>query len=90
MLELTRDVVLNPLRANMVNALEDWRWSSYPIVTGQEAAPDWRDADWLLGQFGAERSKARQGYREFIKAGRGVPSPLQETRHQLLLGDDAF
>lgn len=23
-------------------------------------------------------------------AGRGVPSPLQETRHQLLLGDDAF
>ena len=27
LLELTRYVVLNPLRANMVESLEDWRWS---------------------------------------------------------------
>ncbi len=90
LLELTRYVVLNPLRAHMVNVLEDWRWSSYPIVTGQEAALRWLDTDWLLSQFGAERSKALQKYREFVMSGSGVPSPLQETRHQLLLGDEAF
>ncbi len=90
LLELMRYVVLNPLRANMVYVLEDWRWSSYPIVTGQEAAPRWLDTDWLLSQFGAERSKALQKYREFVMSGRGVPSPLHGTRHQLLLGDDAF
>jgi putative transposase len=90
LLELTRYVVLNPLRAGMVNVLEDWHWSSYPIVTGREAAPVWLDTDWLLGQFGTERSKALLGYREFVMSGRGVASPLQSVRHQLLLGDDTF
>ena len=90
LLELSRYIVLNPLRANMVNILEDWLWSSYSIVTGHEAAPVWLDTDWLLGQFGTERSKALLGYREFVMSGRGVASPLQSVRHQLLLGDDAF
>ncbi len=89
LLELSRYVVLNPLRANMVKELEDWRWSSYPFVTGQ-AAPPWVDTDWLLSRFGSERSKALQRYRQFVMAGRGLPSPMQETRHQLLLGDVAF
>lgn len=90
LLELTRYVVLNPLRAHMVNVLEDWRWSSHPIVTGQVAAPAWLDKDWLLGQFGTERSEALRRYREFVLAGTGLPSPLRGTRHQLFLGDDAF
>ena len=90
LLELTRYVALNPLRANMVAALEDWAWSSYPPIAGLEPIPRWLDAEWLLGQFGTERRKALQGYREFVMAGKGVPSPLQGIRHQLLLGDDAF
>ena len=90
LLELTRYVVLNPLRARMVNALEDWSWSSCPMVMGRAPTPRWLDTDWLLGQFAAERGKALKGYREFVMAGMGVPSPLQEVRNQLLLGDDAF
>lgn len=90
LLELTRYVVLNPLRANMVKTLEDWRWSSYPFTTGQEVPPPWLDADWLLGQFDSQRGKALKTYRQFVMEGRGLPSPMLETRHQLLLGDDAF
>ncbi len=90
LLELTRYVVLNPLRARMVNVLEDWLWSSYPVTMGLEACPRWQDTDWLLGQFGTERSKARQIFRQFVLEGKGLPSPLKGTRHQLLLGDDAF
>lgn len=90
LLELTRYVVLNPLRANMVKSLEDWRWSSYPFVTKQEVPPPWLDTEWLLSQFGSQRSAAITGYRQFVMAGKGLPSPLEKTRHQLLLGDDAF
>jgi len=90
LLELARYVVLNPLRANMVKSLEEWRWSSYPFITGREAPPQWLDTDWLLGRFGPDRSKAIHEYRRFVMAGRGLLGPLQETRHQLLLGDDAF
>jgi REP element-mobilizing transposase RayT len=90
LLELSRYVVLNPLRANMVALPEDWRWSSYPIVTGRETPPAWLDTDWLLGQFGTQRDEAVASYRKFVMAGKGLPSALQQTRHQLVLGDDAF
>ena len=90
LLELTRYVVLNPLRAGMVVSLDDWPWSSFPFVVGREAPPPWLDVDWLLRQFGPERGEARRAYVEFLLAGRGLPSPVLEARQQLVLGDRAF
>jgi putative transposase len=90
LLELTRYVVLNPLRARMVLRLEDWPWSSYQTMIGEANVPGWLDADWLLSQFGRERQRAIESCRRFIMEGKGLPSPLDQTRHQLLLGDDAF
>jgi REP element-mobilizing transposase RayT len=90
LLELTRYVVLNPLRARMVSRLEDWSWSSYRAVAGLDESPQWLDTDWVLSQFGKRRKKAVERYQKFILQGRGVSSPLKEARHQLLLGDDAF
>ena len=94
LLELTRYIVLNPLRAGMVTTLDDWPWSSFPFTMGASRPPDWLDPDVLLGQFANERSTERcaaiQAYREFVMAGKGLPSPMLDLRHQLLLGDDAF
>jgi putative transposase len=39
LLELSRYVVLNPLRARMVAGLDRWPWSSFPYLTGRLAAP---------------------------------------------------
>ena len=66
LLELTRYVVLNPLRAGMVEKLEEWPWSSYPATIGYNKAPKWLDTDWLLNQFGRHRSRAISAYRRFI------------------------
>ena len=90
LLELTRYVVLNPLRANMVNSLDDWEWSSYHYLTGRKIAPLWLDADWLLGQFGATRGDAIDAYQQFVMQGRDLASPLQNTKHQTMLGDATF
>ncbi|MFM8900052.1 MAG: transposase [Burkholderiales bacterium] len=90
LLELSRYVVLNPLRAGMVELLDDWPWSSYPCVMGKQSCPAWLDEDWLLSQFGKTRETARKKYTAFVLAGRGLLSPLEQVRHQLLLGDDAF
>lgn len=90
LLELSRYVVLNPVRAKMVCRPEQWRWSSHVAVLDNCAAPDWLDTDWLLGQFGRQRNRARQAYVAFVMAGIGNPSPLLATRHQLILGDDAY
>ena len=90
LLELSRYVVLNPIRAGMVRQLEDWSWSSYRAVADLDESPQWLDTDWLLSQFGKRRKKAIEDYRKFILEGKGASSPLNDARHQLLLGDDAF
>lgn len=90
LLELSRYVVLNPVRAGMVKRPEQWRWSSYPAHTGALKSPVWLDNDWLLSQFAKRRSTAISRYKQFVSEGKGLPSPLEDVRHQLALGDDAF
>ena len=90
LLELTRYVVLNPVRARMVADPLDWPWSSDRSVVGEAPAPVWLDTDWLLSQFGTARTAAISAYRRFVLAGLDYPSPLDHVRHQALLGDEAF
>ena len=90
LLELTRYVVLNPVRAGFVTSPDAWRWSSHACVMGTVPAPVWLDTASTLRHFGRERGSAVEAYRLFVMAGLGRESPLKNTRHQLLLGDEAF
>ena len=90
LLELTRYVVLNPLRAGMATQPEDWPWSSYLAMIGEVSVPPWLEADWLLAQFASQRKRAIQAYRRFVREGQGLPRPWDQVQHQLLLGDDAL
>lgn len=90
LMELSRYVVLNPVRAGMVATPNGWPWSSYRMTCSDAPAPAWLATDWLLSQFGVQRSDAIHAYREFVAAGRGLPSPMANVRHKLVLGDDEF
>jgi len=90
LLELTRYVVLNPLRAGMVGTLDEWPWSSHQYVLRDAPAPAWLDTQWLLAHFGGRRCVAVPAYVRFVLAGVGLSSPLDMTLHQMLLGDAAF
>lgn len=90
LLELSRYLVLNPVRAGMVRAAKDWRWSSYRATVGQAKAPDWLSTDWILAQFGADEARARSAYRRFVAEGAGAASPWQGLRGDGVLGGEAF
>ena len=90
LLELARYVVLNPLRANLVRAPEEWPWSSHVYMLGKKEAAVWLDTDWLLTQFAATRERAVRAYSQFVMEGVGLASPLIGAKHQLILGDDEF
>lgn len=90
LLELARYVVLNPVRAQLVRSPGEWQWSSYRYFDGVQPMPEWLHTDWLLGQFGPSRFEALQAYRSFVLAGVGARNPLDNIKHQLLLGDAAF
>ncbi len=90
LLELTRYVVLNPVRARMVKRPGDWEWSSYRATIGLVDAPEWLKTDELLAQFGTRRSRAIAAYERFVRAGIGADSPWQHLNRQAFLGDDTF
>ena len=90
LLELTRYVVLNPVRAGMVKNPEDWHWSSYNAMLNTELETVWLDADWTLGQFGQNRTKAIAAYQQFVMQGKGLPDPKEKTKHQMFLGSEVF
>ena len=90
LLELSRYIVLNPLRANLVRSPENWPWSSYRYFVSKKNPLPWLERTWLLSQFGTTDAQAIPAFQAFIQAGIGKSSPLTETRHQVLLGDDAF
>jgi len=90
LLELSRYVVLNPVRAGLVKKPADWRWSSYRASVGLEPAAAWLAVDGLLAQFAKRRSVARQRYAQFVAEGIKASSPWQNLKGQVFLGDDQF
>jgi REP element-mobilizing transposase RayT len=90
LLELTRYVVLNPLRAGMVRDIAAWRWNSYRAMVGAEKAPACMQADWVLGQFSPQHGRAIKRYIDVVREGVGLPSVWAQLRGQVFLGSDAF
>lgn len=90
LLELARYIVLNPVRAGMVQRVDDWPWSSYGSTVGKCESLDWLDAEWIVKQFGTNLISARQAYRRFVRAGMDIASPWESLRGQVYLGEDKF
>jgi len=90
LLELSRYIVLNPVRAEMVRTARDWRWSSYRAMIGQINKPEFLEVDWVLSAFGKRKSKAIAAYRKFVSEGKKQPSPWMSLKNQIYLGGDNF
>lgn len=90
LLELTRYVVLNPVRAGMIKQPTDWAWSSYRASVGLEPAVPWLAVDRLLSQFAKRRSLAQRRYAQFVAEGIKAASPWLNLKGQVFLGDEQF
>ena len=89
LLELARYVVLNPVRARMVRACKDWRWSSYRATAGLMPVEPFLTTEWILSQFGDSQETAQRAYRGFVSAGRGE-KVWGRVRGQIYFGSDKF
>ncbi len=92
LLELARYVVLNPVRAKgMVRDIKDWSWSSYLAMIGVAPAADWLTTDWLLSQFGKQKTQSMEKYQQFVID--GIQDKLNiwsGLKGQIYLGDETF
>ena len=90
LLELSRYIVLNPVRAHMVRSAKDWPWSSYRATAGQAKVHPLLTTDVILGNFGRARKPAQEKYRNFVQEGKGQPSPWESLKNQIYLGSEEF
>ncbi len=81
LLEVCRYVVLNPVRARMVEAPEGWKWSSYLATAGKAESHPCLTKDWVLGQFSRKRDKAEKEYRQFVQWGIDIPEIPRSQRY---------
>jgi len=88
LLELSRYVALNPVRAKIVKDPKDWRWSAYQATTGHKGI-SCLTTDWVLSQFG-NKQKASSLYQAFVLSGIKAESPLKAVKGQLFLGQENF
>ena len=96
-LEVCRYVELNPVRARMVKAPQDWAWSSLRTHMGLEGAPDWLDtaavASALLGrEAGTDvlRRLAATRYAALVAATPDGSLWDRSLQRQVFLGGDDF
>ena len=72
LLELIRYIHLNPLRASVVNSMEEldrYCWSGHAVLIGR-SKNGWQETEYVLGQFSGERGRAIRAYRRFMAEGK--------------------
>ncbi|MBU2568173.1 MAG: transposase [Elusimicrobia bacterium] len=91
LLELTRYIHLNPLRAGLVHKVENYRMSSSRDYLGMRAG-EVVNTDWILSRFSAEKQKAQRMYKQFCMEGRGITwDKIREKIYgQLIVGTKEF
>jgi REP-associated tyrosine transposase len=66
LLELSRYLALNPVKAGLCSHPRQWRWSSYSAVAGREAPRPFLAPRRVLQLFGSSVPTARARFEEFV------------------------
>lgn len=92
LLEVSRYVHLNPVRAKLVELPQQWPFSSFAGYYQASRALAWVDYRAVLGEFARQEAAARRAYRRFVRAGVDQPpsSPWKKAIGGLILGSEAF
>ncbi|MES2206215.1 MAG: transposase [Pseudomonadota bacterium] len=90
LLELSRYIVLNPVRAGLVKHAEEWHWSSYRETIGLKKQSEWLMTDKVLSNFGTTKPAAQEQFISFVLNGVKQESIWNALRGQLFLGSESF
>ncbi len=90
LLEVSRYVVLNPIRAEIVENPRDWAWSSYRATAAFKRPHPCLTVKWILSHLNKDTGKAVREYRKFVMDGIGKGTIWTELKGQILLGGTKF
>ena len=67
LLQLTRYIHLNPVKANLVKKPADYQWSSYRAFLDAKNPPSWLSTKFLLSYFGKQSDVAQKKFKVFVE-----------------------
>lgn len=91
LLELSRYIHLNPIRAKVVDKPEDYPYSSMPYYVYKTSPPSWLNTSFILEQFGDTIKIQRAEYKKFVYEGiKNASNPLSNIYANSMLGSETF
>lgn len=92
LLEASRYIHLNPVRAGLVKVPEKHLWTSHRLYLGLARPPAWVYVDEILSFFGKDKHSSRRAFDRFV--GQGVSDHVMkiytQKRMPAILGSNAF
>ena len=91
LIHVSRYIHLNPVKAKIVEFPQDYVWSSYATIIGENNKPDWLDYS-LLEYFGSKKQSAIKRYRKFVEEVdvETLVNPDSQSVGGCVLGDSDF
>jgi putative transposase len=89
-LEVLRYVLLNPVRAKLVDHPKKWRWSSYRAIVGEVDGSQWQNTESIYERFGDDVGSAITNFKKFIIGGIKAENPHKSAKNGFILGTDPF
>lgn len=91
LLELSRYIHLNPVRAGITKFPEEYKYSSAGYFFSARKSPFWLNTELILSQFGNNKKNAREQYRKFVYQGiADEKDPLKGVYANTILGSAGF
>jgi REP element-mobilizing transposase RayT len=91
LLEVSRYVHLNAVRAGLVDNPFRYRWSSCQYYSTRATTPAWLEVDYILEMMANSPQKRRSEYRKFLEDGMvNRKNPFDKIHAQTVLGDEDF
>ncbi len=92
LLEVLRYIHRNPLKARLVNSLDDYMWSSHKGYTSKAKKWNWLYKDFMLSMFSEKAGQAKKAYLEFVsqKEPEEIDTFYSKKNLSSVLGNDDF
>ncbi|RJQ56956.1 MAG: transposase [Nitrospiraceae bacterium] len=91
LLSLVKYIHMNPLRAKMVQDLNEYKWSSHQCYADKGQNNGLVDTDRVLRMFSEDRVRSKELYREFMGDGLAIKrEEVYRTVEQRVLGSEEF
>lgn len=92
LLELVRYIHRNPIRANIVKNVDDYKWSSHKGYLSKSKEWNWLNKDFVLEMLDPNKSRQLSSYKRFISMddSNEIEQFFKKKNIPSILGDDSF